>query len=150
MVKTRNLSHKEYLEALELEYLSASYRSHIYNEPHSKVQSDIAKMKQDKIKSVGERFNLETIFDSEDNYNNFVKNYFWNTYGLPNLVYGKNIKIDQVVFWDNKESFKKGSKVGYENGEYTILESDANEKVVMLDNKKIVKYSCLILNQIKL
>lgn len=79
---------KKFLYILQLEYLTHKLRSLIYrDEAYIKVAADIANKKIAKIMEVSARIGEPNIFTDKLYGENFIRNEFWQVYGLPNLMY---------------------------------------------------------------
>lgn len=133
---------KEFIKALQLEYLTQKLRSFIYDEKYSKVASDIAKKKRNKIIELGQKFGINTIFSDSIDINQFVKDNFWNNTGIPNFQYKDEEQKRVQGNYDCWYLFFRGTKVKYLGEEYSVVINNPSEKKILVENgKRRVKIS---------
>lgn len=139
----------EYLEILQLEYFSYLFRSKIYELPHYiKMAQDIAKLKEEKIKSIGFRSGENNIFTNKDIYYCFYKNMFLNDKGLPNFKYPLEKEI-AMKYWDKVYTFKKDSEVLYGEEKGVISMNFPSKDQCLVDfsgDMLCLNYDCLTIN----
>ncbi len=124
MKKSRHLSIYDFLEILQLEYLTAELRKKIYRkEDDTAYYTKVMKFKKQKILDIAKRNSLPCLFDSEETkYKMYDKIY--NKKGYPSFVYRN--EEDQLTneLKDKRHYYAKGSevKVTCENNEIIIGE----------------------------
>jgi hypothetical protein len=135
MEPSRKLPIDDYLEVLQLEYLSNKLRGLIYEEPiFIKVKTDIALKKRDKIKKLAKKMAYFCIFDSPKFFDSFLERKFLNEFGLPNLQYGiDKEKSRRAAWWDKFYLFKPGTIVEYEGRDCKVLENDPDLELLYLE-----------------
>lgn len=134
-MKSRTISSVEYLRFLQLEFLSYSLRANIYEkEGFIKMCKDISKKKKEKIISVGKRFNLLTIFDSQELFDNFLENEFNREFGLPRLQYVPETE-KYVRHWDKYYLLSKGKRIVFQNQSRTICDNWPDKEVLCLSKQ---------------
>lgn len=131
-MKSRNLTNQEFVNILQLEYLSQRLRAIIYEAPHfKKMSSDIAEKKKTKIIDLTTKFHFPSIFDSNIALELFLQRDFLRESGKPNLQYTPNSE-KSVSYWDSYYLFQKGQIVIYNEREYKVIENHPSEDIVIL------------------
>lgn len=124
MKKSRHLSIYDFLEILQLEYLTAELRKKIYRKDDDiAYYSKVMKFKKQKILDISKRNTLPCIFDNEETkYNMYDKIY--NSTGYPKFVYRDEEDRLTNEIKDKRHYYAKGSevKVSSENNEIIIGE----------------------------
>ena len=141
----RSESRKNFLIKLQLEYLTQKLRSQIYrNERYAKVASDIAAKKKNKILELSIKFNLQCMFNSYHDIENFICQYFWNDLGLPNFQYKDDEQRRVQRNYDCWYLLYRGTNVMYKGNEAKVLVNDPSKETVIIETfsgEICVKYS---------
>lgn len=132
MIKSRNICFEETLKSLENEYISAKIRSQIYTLTQDiKYWGRVVSAKREKIKSLGLRKGLKTMFDDygleQDVINRVVP-----IFGFPHFTYNEKFHEEGVRF-----TFPySGTVVQVPGGEYGHSDYVDNNKIQvrMVDN----------------
>lgn len=131
-MKSRNLTNQEFVNILQLEYLSQRLRAIIYETPHfKKMSGDIAEKKKAKIIDLTTKFHFPSIFDSDIALELFFQKDFLKESGKPNFQYVPSSE-KSVSYWDSYYLFQKGRIVIYNEKEYKVIENRPNENIVIL------------------
>lgn len=125
---------KEFIKALQLEYLTQRLRSFIYDDKYSKVAFDISEKKRKKIIELGEKFGINTIFSDCVDINQFIKENFWRSVGVPNFQYKDEEQARVQGNYDFWYLFYRGTKVIYLGEEFTVLSNNPSEKKIYIEN----------------
>lgn len=146
------ISHEQFLINLQLEYLTHRLRSLIYHkENYATVAADIAEKKRKKIKELGQKFRIKTIFDTDYNVKDFVSLYFWPERGLPNFQYKDEEQHRVQGNYDKWYLLFRGTKVTFKEKEVEIISNNpAREEVVVRTSQGIkerTKYSELTIKK---
>lgn len=124
-VKTRNLSIAEYFDVLQEEYLVAEFRKKVYYSPKDKAFYNRVMMhKRDKIDNISKRNNLDSIFTSEQKYNE-VFNRLFDHIGKPKF---------QMTEKDVINYYNVGNEFSYE-GKVWILDQIGENNSLILYNR---------------
>lgn len=138
----------EYLETLQLEYFSYLFRTKIYELPHYiKMAQDIANLKEEKIRAIGERSGAKHIFTDTGIYDCFYRSIFMNPVGMPNLKYPLD-KERFMRYWDKTYAFKADTPVEYEGSLGAVsINFPAKDQCLVNVNGKVIclDYNCLTL-----
>lgn len=111
MKKSRHLSIYDFLEILQLEYLTAELRKKIYRkEDDVAYYSKVMKYKKQKILDIAKRNTLPSIFDSEETkYTLYDKVY--NGKGYPTFVYRDEDDRLANEIKDKRHYYARGGEV---------------------------------------
>lgn len=133
MQKSRNQSLYDFLQCLQLEYVSAELRSKIYPSQNDKrYYKKVMSFKLDKIEDIAQRNGLPTIFNNqEEKQEVYAKTY--TSFGLPQFSYKDE---------NDQEKFEESDLLNYfcEGGEVKILQEDESlgfEVGIIVDNDKL-------------
>lgn len=134
--KMNRLSAGEFIELLQMEFISRKMRSIFYDDPKVKsINAEIAKKKREKIVDMSKKMGCLTIFDRETLLEEMYYKKFLNPYGLPNLTYGN--KGDLVRWYDKKSFVKRGHWVTFRGKPYKVVDNDAEmEEVCFIHDKR--------------
>ena len=123
---------RAFLHKLQLEYLTQRLRSFIYkDEKYIHIAAGIAEKKKEKIISLGQKFGIETIFSGIP-IQDFVKEYFWNSRGLPNFSYKDEDQKGVQWNYDAWYILFRGTIVICDGRLYTVLKNNPHEEKVEL------------------
>lgn len=147
-MKSRDLSIAEYLKILQLEYFSCKVRELIYERPEFvKMNKEISEKKKEKILGLGKKFQMLTIFDSNQNAEEFWKEHFVQEFGLPAFQYSYDeAKKKAISYWDKFYLLKTGMTILYNGTEHQVKTNcpEVDSIFIALDKKtKPIPYTYL-------
>ena len=131
---------REFIYKLQLEYLTHKLRSFVYRKAkYIKLSKDMAEKKKDKIKILGAKFGIPTMFDT--GVQQFVKEHFWNNHGLPNFSYKDSEQERVQGNYDARYLLYRGTVIMY-NGELcTVVSNNPSTRTVqVVDGCFILSY----------
>lgn len=132
------LSVGEFIELLQMEFISRKMRSIFYDDPKAKAaNADIAEKKKEKIMDMAKKMGCLTIFDREQLLEEMFYKKFLNPYGLPNLTYGN--KSESVRWYDKRSFIKRGHWVSFRGKSCKVIDNDAEmeEVCITYDKQKV-------------
>lgn len=142
MVGSRKIPVTGYLKMLQLEYLSCKLREALYERPEFiKMNREIAKKKEIKIREIAKKFQLLCIFDSRERFQDFCAKEFFEVFGSPKLQYSLDPKKKKsVLYWDMFYLFKEGTIISYKGKTYKVKSNDPNAHMLQIvkDGKDLV------------
>lgn len=131
METKQNSIQAEFLRKLQLEYLTQKLRSMVYREgQYTKIAEDIAEKKATKIKALGIKFGIKTMF--ETGVDAWVTDNFWNAYGLPNLQYKDEEQKRVQGNYDAWYLLYRGTVVDYNGKEVTVVSNNPSNSSVRI------------------
>lgn len=136
----KKLSLNEFIEVLQLEYLTYKIRSLIFKKKEIvKINSDIATMKKEKILGLQKKFRIKTMFDSLESFMDFYNHKFLSG-NFCNIQYSRDEKKkESQIHWDKTAFYKEGTKVIYKNQECIVYRNlYFKDKVVLSYNNRLV------------
>ena len=124
-----------FLHKLQLEYLTQRLRSYIYkDEKYIRIAAGIAEKKREKIVSLGQKFGVETIFSGGVSVNDFVRKFFWNSYGLPNFSYKDDDQRGVQWNYDAWYILFRGTQVVCDGELFTVTKNNPRDRMVEVTN----------------
>lgn len=136
--------HRNFLRVLQLEYLTHKLRSMIYRDSeYARVSYEISEKKRKKISEIGLKFNLVTIFDDGNYFDDFLNMNFFQEFGMPNFQYKNEEQKKVQGNYDRWYMFYRGRVVLYHGRECKVLENNPSTqmlKILFKGNKVLVKY----------
>lgn len=140
MIKSRHISFDDTLRALENEYISSIIRSKIYTLGKDKKHwGKIASLKEEKIKNIGSKKGLNTMFDDP-----ILKDVAFDRvipiWGFPNFTYNEKFQNDPEKF-----TFPySGTIIQVPGGEYGHCDFVNNNKIqVRMSDNLFRKFSLI-------
>lgn len=127
--KSRDQPMYDFLECLQIEYVSAEVRSKIYpSNSDRKYHRRVMGYKREKIEDISLRNALPTIFNDQDKIK-LIYGKVYTNFGCPSLSYRNNEDRDKFFADDVLNYFSVGSevKINEENGVSVGVISDASQ-----------------------
>lgn len=109
--KSRDQSLYEYLECLQLEYITCELRKKVYFKKKDKVfYQRTMDRKKEKIEDIAGRNFLPTIFSDEAVRDNMYSS-IYNSHGYPNFVYNSEADKEEFLEKDKEHYYSEGAEV---------------------------------------
>ena len=119
--KSRHLSIYDFMEILQLEYLTAELRKKIYyKESDKKYYTKVMKFKKQKIEDIAVRNGLQSIFNDEATKHTMYGK-IYNKKGYPTLVYKDEADREGNEAKDKQQYYTKGSEAKVTTDEKIII-----------------------------
>lgn len=116
---------RKFLYVLQLEYLTQKLRSMIYRDTaYAKVAEDIAEKKATKVMEVSARMGVPNIFTDRLYGENFIRNEFWQAYGLPRFMYKDDSQRKIQGNYDKWYLLYRGTVVRYNRQEARVVSNN--------------------------
>jgi hypothetical protein len=133
MAKSRHQSLYDFMECLQLEYITVELRSKIYpSASDKKYYRKVMGYKMEKIQDIALRNDLPTIFNSEEKKREIYEKTY-SKFGVPAFAYKDQEDKDKFIEQDLLNYFAVGSEVRVCKGDNAI------EIAVIADNDKLVE-----------
>lgn len=130
--KSRNQSLFDFLECLQLEYITAELRSKIYPSSNDKkYYRKVMRYKREKIEDIAQRNDLPTIFSSKDGKANEMYKQVYAKFGVPSFQYKDTA---------DREKFEYNDLINYfiVDAEVKVLREDGDVDVaIIVDNESL-------------
>lgn len=139
MDEVKDLTHRQFLVNLQLEYLTHKLRAMVYQEEtYARVAADIAEKKKRKVVDLGGKFNIPTIFSHESTMEAFISQYFWQPYGLPNLQYKDEEQRRVQGNYDAWYLLFRNNKIKYHGVCAEVVSNNPSKGIVKIRTEKEV------------
>lgn len=135
------IRHRDFLRVLQLEYFTHKLRSMIYRDPeYARVSYEISEKKRRKISEIGLKFNLVTIFDDGNYFDDFLNINFFREFGMPNFQYKNEEQRKVQGNYDRWYMFYRGRVVLYCGRECKVLENNPSTQMlkILFKGKKVL------------
>lgn len=130
----------EFLRKLQLEYLTQKLRSMVYKEgEYAKIAKEIADKKASKIKAMGVKFGIPTMF--ETGIDDWVKQNFWTEFGLPNLQYKDDEQKRVQGNYDAWYLLYRGTTVMYRGSEVSVVSNNPSKQSIKILGGTVLGYN---------
>ena len=134
--KTRHLSIYEFLEILQMEYLTVELRRRIYPKQRDKAYyTKVMSHKKQKIQDIAMRNSLPSLFSSNEVRQLMYQKMFCEK-GLPNFIYRNQADEDALSKLDIENYYAKGAEVKVFHESQIIIgeiyEVHLNKKIIFI------------------
>lgn len=120
ITKNRHLPLYEYLEILQIEYLSYQLRSKVYPiEQHRNYWRGAMEKKKKTILEISDRNKIGNIFNDRQMEEQIREKFY--EFGVPNFQYRNEDFRDRWEYWDRFNYYLKGSEVRVESESGTSI-----------------------------